>query len=169
MTRDQKAAYVEKYGSNGDTLRQMVESTKITKITRVTKINFRPVPDQLAPVWRHRAEVYMGKLVYGDREEVKNQVSKVSREEFIERAAEKAVKKLMEQKEKSGRTAWENRVLERRYQQDEASEEALVNEVIKAEVGNNFELFGMWAYRYGVQEALQRQKMYEAKLQKERG
>ena len=60
MTGDQKAAYVEKYGSDGDALHKMVCSQKITKIT---KVNYRPVPDYLAPVWKHRAQVYMGKLV----------------------------------------------------------------------------------------------------------
>ena len=113
----------------------------------------------------------------------------MSREDFIERAAVKAVEKITEKAEKKeklasgtypvgglqgdafrhvGRIAWENRVLERHYQQDEASEEALVNGVIKAEVGNNFQLFSMWACRFGLKEALRRQRDYEDKLQKER-
>ena len=58
--------------------------------------------------------------------------------------------------------------LERRHQQDEAADQALVNEVIKKEVGNNFKLFGMWAVKYGVQEALTMLKNYEAKIQKEK-
>ena len=38
----------------------------------------------------------MGKLVHSDREEVIDQVTKVSRDQFIERAADKAVKKIAE-------------------------------------------------------------------------
>ena len=62
-----------------------------------------------------------------------NQCVKVPRNQFIEKAAERAIEKLTEQAEKLGRIAWENKVLERHYQQDEASEEALINDVIKPE------------------------------------
>ena len=40
MTGDQKAAYLEKYGSDGDALRKTVCSKKITKITKITKVNY---------------------------------------------------------------------------------------------------------------------------------
>ena len=48
--KEQKAAYKVKYGHEGDSLRQMEQSTKISKKSKVTKVNYCPVPDQLAPV-----------------------------------------------------------------------------------------------------------------------
>ena len=43
-----------------------------------------------------------------------------------------------------------------------------MNEVICMEVGNNFDLFCMWACHFGEEEALHRQHLYVAKLNKER-
>ena len=80
----------------------------------------------------------MGKLVHGDHDEVKDQVSKVKREDFIERAAKRAVEKLTVQHEESRRAVWENRMLEKRYQQQDESEESLINDIIRTKVGKNF-------------------------------
>ena len=94
MSKEQKDQHLEKYGEDGDKLRPTVETrhiTKVTRLTRVAKVHYCPVPDLLAPVWHHRAEVYMGKLVHSDkeeREEVEDQVVKITRAQFIDRAAE---------------------------------------------------------------------------------
>ena len=78
MSHEQKVEYREKYGEDGDKLRRTVETHRVTKITRIAKVHYRPVKDQLAPVWRHRTEVYMGKLLQDDTEEIADQVTKIT-------------------------------------------------------------------------------------------
>ena len=59
-------------------------------------------------------------------------------------------------------------MLECYYWEEEAREEAIVNNVISAEIGNNFQVFSSWARRYGIAEALHRQEQFEKELLKER-
>ena len=69
MSREQKDQHLEKYREDGDKLRRTVETRRTTKVirTRVAKVHYHPVPDLLSPVWHHRAEVYMGKLIHSDK------------------------------------------------------------------------------------------------------
>ena len=110
----------------------------------------------------------MGKILQDDKSEVSDQVTMVTRDQFIDRAADKAVRKIIGPRVKQTRIAWENRVLEREFQREEEREDTLLKEVIRMEIGNNFSLFTMWACRYGDEEARHRQRVYVAKLNRER-
>ena len=122
-SQEQTAAHREKYGEHGDKLRRTVETYRVKKVTRISKVHYRPIKDQVAPVWRHRAEVVVGKLLQGGTEEISDQVTKITREEFVDRAADKAVEQIMGPKIKQTRADWENRMLEREYQREEEVED----------------------------------------------
>ena len=59
-------------------------------------------------------------------------------------------------------------MLEREYQREEEVEDTLINDIIRREVGKNFDLYCLWACHYGPEEANHRQRCYVAKLNKER-
>ena len=92
----------------------------------------------------------------------------VPRELFIERTVERVVTKLVGPKEKLTKRDWENRVLEKQFQEEEEREDQLLNQVVHMEIGNNFSLFSMWACRHGEEEARHRQRVYAAKLHQEK-
>ena len=107
-SQEQTIVHCEKYGEDDDKLRRMVESHRVKKITRISKVQYRPIKDKVAPIWRHRAEVVVGKALQGGTEDFSDQVTKITREEFVERAADKAVERILRPKNKQTKEDWEN-------------------------------------------------------------
>ena len=85
MNDEQRKAYLLKFGLEGDALRQLASPS------RITKIFYTSGADKLAPIWRRRAEVYMGKIVENKGGEEANQCISVTRQDFVEQEAKRAV------------------------------------------------------------------------------
>ena len=87
MTADQMEAHVLKYGE-GDELRKLESSSKSKKVY------YKSGADKLAPMWRRRSEVFMAKIVENNGGYGPNQCVSNSRNDFVERAASRAIEKL---------------------------------------------------------------------------
>ena len=58
LSSEQQVEYRGKNDQEGDSLRRMVETRRVTRVTRLAKIQYRPVRDCLAPIWRHGGNIH---------------------------------------------------------------------------------------------------------------
>ena len=93
MMYEQKMAYYDKYGVEGDKLRRLAPSYKITKVF------YRSGMEKAVPKWKRRTEYYLGKIAETGSVSEENEPIKVTRSDFVDKAAEKVIKKISERKE----------------------------------------------------------------------